>query len=171
MIIKFCGMCVSMMFYFSVGTIRMLWHRFYRVVYHLVNNALGTGFPNPILATHTAIRIETTTDFIVSHSVIFTLVFLSLQQLQELVVPPPCCVGTHRRGHRHRPRGRWRRGLRPRGWCSLQMDGGATQGTSPSRRLAGQWCPSGITTTIVGDDNIPNFLWRPTEYSYITKNW
>ena len=40
----------------------------------------------------------------------------------------------------------------------LRMNGSATQGTSTSRRLAGQWCQSGITTTIVGDDGITNFL-------------
>ena len=119
----------------------MLWHRFYRVVYHLVNNALGTGFPNPILATHTAIRIETTTDFIVSHSVIFTLVFL-WERTAGGTATGPGDGGGGDRG----PRGR-----------GLQMDGSATQGTSTSQRLVGQRCQSGITTPI-GDDEISNFL-------------
>ena len=43
---------------------------------------------------------------------------------------------------------------RIRGRGSLQMDGGAAQGTSTSRRLAGQWCQSGIATPIGGNDGL-----------------
>merc|ERR1711865_474127 len=47
-----------MMFYFPVGTIRMLWHRFYRVS---PSNVLFTVAKSPKFATHTVIWKGTTT--------------------------------------------------------------------------------------------------------------